>query len=174
MRGSVIAATVLGCLAVVSPAQAAGSHVAAGYPYAHAHVGQLDPWSFTTRQCTSYVAWRLHQAGDRSFDNEMSTPTGQVVDFGNANHWAVAARQLGDRVSRTPAVGAVAQWDSFESSTYKGTRMTASAYGHVAYVVAVHPDGSVTVDQYDVQHPRGFSTERIRAPRYLYIGPTIS
>jgi surface antigen len=163
----VMAAVAVGILGLTPVADAAG-----GYPYAHASVGQLDPWNFTTRQCTSYVAWRLHQAGDSTFDNDMVSSTGRAVEFGNANHWAVAARQLGDRVSRTPAVGAVAQWNSFESSTYDGSTMTASAYGHVAYVTAVHSDGSVSLAQYDVQHPRGFSTERIRAPRYLYIGPT--
>jgi surface antigen len=166
-----VVAVTVGWLGLASFAPAAASPRTGGYPYAHARLGRLDPWDFTTRQCTSYVAWRLHRAGDSSFENDMLSATGQAVDFGNANHWAAAARLLGYRVSRTPAVGAVAQWNSFESSTYKGWMMTASAYGHVAYVTAVHPDGSVTVDQYDVQHPRGFSTERIRAPRYLYIGP---
>jgi surface antigen len=154
-------------LGFASPASASNG----AYPYATALPGALDPWGFTTRQCTSYVAWRLHRAGDSTFENDMASLSGQSVEFGNASHWAAAARRLGDRVSRTPAVGAVAQWDSFESSTYDGWRMTASAYGHVAYVVAVHQDGSVTVDQYDVQRARGFSTERIRAPRYLYIDP---
>jgi surface antigen len=151
-------------LAVVAPAQAAG-----GYPWANVGVGQMDSWGFNARQCTSYVAWRLHQSGDAAFQDNMIAPTGRSVQWGNADHWAIAARQLGYVVSKTPAVGTVAQWNSFEKSSYKGWTITASAYGHVAYVVAVYSDGSVKVDEYDATRSHGFSTERLRAPRFLYI-----
>lgn len=166
MRSGVVAAMLM-CLGFVSPAHAASA--TGGYPWANAPAGQLDPWDFNTGQCTSYVAWRLHRAGDATFEDNMTSSTGHTVEWGNADHWAVAARQLGYAVSRTPAVGAVAQWNSFERSSYKGWTISASARGHVAYVVAVYRDGSVKVDEYDATHAGGFSTGRVRAPRYLYI-----
>jgi surface antigen len=162
-----LAVAAVTCLALAAPGYASDG----GYPYAHAPYGQTDPWGFTTRECTSYVAWRLNQAGDGDFQDEMVSPTGQEVVFGDADHWDTAARELGDRVSRTPEVGAIAQWNAAESTIYKGLTTVASPYGHVAYVVAVHDDGSVTVDQYNAQRPRAFNTMRVRAPRYLYIWP---
>jgi surface antigen len=159
-----VAAFAVATLGSVPPA-----HASDGYPYAHAVQGKQDPWSFTTRQCTSYVAWRLNTSGNDSFRNRMRSPTGQRVVFGNAEHWDTAAREMGDRVSKTPAVGAVAQWNGSESTVYKGYTTTASPYGHVAYVVAVYKDGSVKVDQYDAQRPRAFNSKRVRAPRYLYL-----
>jgi surface antigen len=163
---AVLSATTLACLGFAAPAQASDS-----YPYAHAQLGTLDRWGFDARECTSYAAWRLHHAGDQVFEDQMLTQVGQQVVFGNAAHWDTAARALGDVVSKTPAVGAIAQWNSYETSRYKNHTMTASAYGHVAYVVAVHRDGSVTVDQYNAMRPYAYSSARVRAPRYLYIGP---
>jgi surface antigen len=161
---SAVAAFAVATLGSVLPA-----HASDGYPYAHAAQGKQDPWSFTTRQCTSYVAWRLNESGNGSFRNQMRSPAGQRVVFGNAEHWDTAAREMGDRVSKTPAVGAVAQWNGNERSVYKSYTTIASPLGHVAYVVAVYKDGSVMVDQYDAQRPRAFNSERVRAPRYLYL-----
>jgi surface antigen len=48
--------------------------------------------------------------------------------------------------------------------------MSAGAHGHVAWVQHVHTDGSVTVAQYNGAGSRAFSTARVRAPRYLYVG----
>jgi surface antigen len=163
-----VATLLLACVGF-STAVPASASPRDSYPWANAPQGQLDPYGFTTRQCTSYVAWRLHQAGDTYFEDDMRSASGQEVVWGDADHWAVAARQLGFQVSKTPIVGSVAQWNSDESSRYKNYTITASSSGHVAYVVAVHQDGSVTVAQYDFRSPRTYSTMRLRAPRYLYI-----
>ena len=87
-----------------------------------------------------------------------------------------AARRLGHRVGRVPVVGAVAQWDAHERSPmYTGGprlrgAMRAGAYGHVAWVQHVHTDGSATVAHYNGSGTRAFSTSRVKAPRYLYVG----
>ena len=55
-----LAALVLAFLLVgIAPAFAAGND----YPYANAGTGATDPWGMTERECTSFVAWRSHQAG---------------------------------------------------------------------------------------------------------------
>jgi surface antigen len=48
--------------------------------------------------------------------------------------------------------------------------MRAGAYGHVAWVQHVHTDGSATVAHYNGTGSRTFSTSRVKAPRYLYVG----
>ncbi len=124
-----------------------------------------DPYGFTKRQCVSYAAWRLYRAGHR-----ISNSRGH---WGYAYHWDEAARNLGKRVTTTPKVGAIAQWNGYERSTYytsggTGT-MTASRYGHVAVVAYVYSDRSVLVRQYNVNGNRSFSQAHVRAPRYIYV-----
>jgi surface antigen len=48
--------------------------------------------------------------------------------------------------------------------------MVAGVHGHVAWVQHVHTDGSATVAHYNGTGTRTFSTSRVRAPRYLYVG----
>ena len=117
----------------------------------------------------SYVAWRLSTAGQ---------PISNTRDgWGSALTWDSAARRLGFSVTGTPSVGAVAQWDAHESSaayapgaSAPGGTFTAGGYGHVGYVTAIYPDGSVQVAQYNAQGDRAFSSLRLRAPRYLHVG----
>ncbi len=138
----------------------------AGYPYASDSTGGLDAWGFTRRQCVSYVAWRLAQAGAA-----LSNPRD---GWGSAYNWDETARRLGRKVGSTPFVGAVAQWNAGESSAVyapgssrPGGRFTAGGYGHVGYVTAVYADGSVQVAQYNVTDDRSYSSMRMVAPRYL-------
>ncbi|MFG1953883.1 CHAP domain-containing protein [Micromonospora sp. NPDC048830] len=64
--------------------------------------------------CVSYAAYRLRANG-----------AGQPwSSIGNANQWDEKARAAGVRVDTTPAVGAIAQWDT-------------GSFGHVAYVEVV-------------------------------------
>ncbi len=55
-------------------------------------------------------------------------------DLGNASTWGIRAAAFGLPVGTTPAVGA-----AVVMSTY--------GYGHVAYVTAVHPDGTITISE---------------------------
>lgn len=135
------------------------------YPYRTSTTNDHDAWGFTQRQCVSYVAWRLAEAG-RPVSNDRD-------GWGSASNWDDTARQLGVSVNGTPAVGAVAQWDADEtSSVWVGDGVgsfSAGSYGHVAFVTAVYRDGSVQVAQYNATGNKAFSTMRLRAPRYIHI-----
>jgi surface antigen len=85
---------------------------------------KLDTWRYVNRECTSFVAWRLHAR------NHFEMPPA----IGDANQWAGWARNHGIAVNRTPAVGSVA-------SRIRGN--------HVAWVDAVHPNGMVTIEEYN-------------------------
>jgi surface antigen len=133
------------------------------YPYASDTSNGADPWGFTKRQCVSYVAWRLADAG-HAIDN----PT---QHWGSALDWDEAAARLGYTVTSRPTVGSVAHWDAHESSTYYANGGTGSfvagSMGHVAWVTKVYSDGSVQVAQYNGSGDREFSTMHVTAPRYL-------
>lgn len=130
-----------------------------------------DPWLFYNRECTSFVAWRLNQqAGTTSapwaFTNNMNGPNGTAVHFGHGYQWNEAASQGGWPVNSMPSVGAVAQWDQYESSP----GFTAGDHGHVAIVMSVNADGSVTTEDYNADGRGVYATHPIvRAPRYLHI-----
>jgi surface antigen len=148
-----------------APAQAAGND----YPYRYDTTSRIDPWTFTRRQCVSFAAWRLAQRG--------SAVVAIVRGWGNAKDWDNHAANRRIRVTTVPKVGAIAQWNAAErSSTYTAgvSRPTgwvqAGSYGHVAVVRTVHTDGTVTVEQYNGTGDRSYSTKRLKAPRYLYIG----
>ncbi len=143
-------------------AQAAGDD----YPYRTDSTQSADPWGFTKRQCVSFVAWELKQRG-RPLNNA-------TQGWGSALTWDDAARRLGKRITTVPKVGAVAQWNAYERSSYypssggTGT-LTAGGYGHVAFVTNVYSDGTVRIEQYNMTGNRSYSAMRVRAPRYLYL-----
>jgi hypothetical protein len=100
-----------------------------------------DPQGFAWAQCTSYVAFALRTYSPyKDFQNNWK---GQ--HFGNAKEWDAAAKAAGIRVDQMPAVGAVAE-------------RTAGSWGHVAYIVAVNPDGTFVVNEYNHVTSRAFSS----------------
>ena len=99
----------------------------AGYPSFGGTVNGMN--------CTNYVAWRLIRTGGYS--------TTAVAGLGNAGAWDTGALSKGYTVNRTPAVGAVAQWDS----------------NHVAYVEQVNADGTIVISESNVWS--GSSTNRM-------------
>ena len=151
----------------VSLSAAAPATAGDDYPWRLSGGASADAYGFTTRQCVSFVAWRLAQRG---------TPIDNAQGWGDARTWDDAARRLGHGVGSRPVVGAVAQWDAGEhgplytgGARLSGT-MHAGAYGHVAWVQHVHSDGSATVAHYNGTGSGTFSTSRVEAPRYLYVG----
>jgi surface antigen len=133
------------------------------YPYKSATTNENDKWGFTERQCVSFAAWRLARAG-RAISNSQG--------YGSAFHWDEAARANGVRVSSTPHVGAIAQWNVGEAGKVwvnggQGT-FHAGEYGHVGYVAAVYSDGSALIEQYNVMGDRNYTVMRMTAPRYLF------
>ena len=91
----------------------------------------IDGWSFLKGQCTSYVAWKLNDAGI-PFTNGFKNGTGLSVRWGNAKDWSNAARRVGIAVDHRPVPGSVANW-------------TTGLWGHVAYVESVSDDGNTIV-----------------------------
>ena len=92
--------------------------------------GEYDPWGYSFRNCTSYVAQKVNQVFGKS-----------VSRWGNAASWASSAQSLGyslDSVN-APQAGDIAVW---------GTEV-GGGLGHVAYVASVN--GNVaTFDEYNV------------------------
>ena len=110
-----------------------------------------DSWGFVLRNCTSFVAWRLHQRNGLSgFANEF-----RGEHWGDAENWDDVARRLGYRVDRVPAIGAVAQSDD-------------GRVGHVAWVSAIGP-GTVTIEEYNHATPGGYGTRTVPVGDFRYL-----
>lgn len=101
-----------------------------GYPGVWASApldAYVDPWGLYTRECVSYVAWKIHSTGR------------YVPHFGgagNANQWPSTAARHGISSGSTPKVGSAAV-------------MNIGYYGHVMYVESVNGDGTITVSDYN-------------------------
>ena len=150
---------------LATPASAADSGPHDDYPYRTDTTQGSDPWGFTKRQCVSFGAWRLKQAGI-PLSNKGNA-------WGNGEHWDEAARTHHVHLAVTPVVGAVAQWNGLERSRYwapnGGTGFVqAGRLGHVGVVLKVYPDKSALIEQYNMSGNRSYSRIRARAPRYLY------
>ncbi|KAI9503866.1 hypothetical protein GGI25_005658 [Coemansia spiralis] len=94
----------------------------------------VDPWNYYICQCVSFVAQRINERQHIYFTNRFK---GQ--EWGNANTWAVAARNSPNvTVNLVPKRGCVAQHSR-------------SALGHVAWVHAVdYQNKMVAIEQYNV------------------------
>ncbi|MDO5343827.1 MAG: CHAP domain-containing protein [Candidatus Saccharibacteria bacterium] len=109
----------------------AGTPGGGGYPGVWANApldAYVDPWGLYTRECVSYVAWKIHSTGR------------YVPHFngaGNANQWPTTAAAHGIRSGSTPKVGSAAV-------------MYVGVYGHVMYVESVNGDGTITVSDYNL------------------------
>ena len=108
----------------------AGSVGTGGYPSAWANApldAYVDPWGLYTRECVSYVAWKI-------------ASTGRYVPHfggaGNANEWRSTAARHGIPSGSTPKAGAAAV-------------MNIGYYGHVMYVESVNGDGTITISDYN-------------------------
>lgn len=103
------------------------------------------------RQTYTYSYTYLGNTSERQnirSEGYLSIGGGQCVDYasykrpdlvargvtGNANYWDNSARAVGILVDRTPSAGAIFQTDS-------------GWFGHVGYVEAVNPDGSIEVTE---------------------------
>jgi surface antigen len=89
----------------------------------------VDRWKMNTCNCTSYAAWALQANGFRInwFD------PGSM----DAWNWPNVARRKGIAVGRTPRPGSVAVWPEW------------GRFGHLAFVTAVHADGTFDVAEYN-------------------------
>ena len=108
----------------------AGSVGTGGYPSAWANApldAYIDDWGLYTRECVSYVAWKVASTGR------------YVPHFGGAGHakqWPETTARYGIKQGSVPKVGAAAV-------------STAGEYGHVMYVESVNGDGTITISDYN-------------------------
>lgn len=107
-----------------------------------------DAWGLYKRECVSFVAWRVNQQmgwkkGDASYPFTMAKMG--MGGRGTARYWGEGLAKQGYVVDKNPTVGAVAWWKSNEKNQYYHV----FAAGHVAVVLEVHDDDTVTVEQYN-------------------------
>lgn len=103
------------------------------YPYRNTPENQIDRWRMFTKQCTSFVAWRLEQDGFNLNDHGL-----QGINLNHAYLWGRNAANRGYRVDKTPVPGSIAYSD----------RAKPSDSGHVAYVEAVDGD-RIFIEEYN-------------------------
>lgn len=114
----------------------------------------FDTWGYPNRECTSFVAWRIGRI------DGLRLP----VRPGDAATWDDQYAPY-FRVDTRPSVGSIAQWNANEV----GGGLGAGPFGHVAWVQAVYPDGSVMVEQYNIGDDGHYAQLRTRAPRYIHV-----
>ncbi len=137
---------------------------ASDYPYGEGCSNDGDSWSMIRGQCTSYVAWRLSDAGI-GFSNSYSNGRPQtdlprrwhpganawLHIWSNAENWAGSARGVGIPVDQSPSRGSVAHWGQECNGQ---SCATDRAYGHVAYVESVSADrNQITITEMNYGTP---------------------
>jgi surface antigen len=151
-------ATVVGTAALAAVAGRADV-IEDGYPYASqcpraGVIDRVDRWKMYTCNCTSYVAWALaanHQRIDWFVAGAM-----------NAWNWPHVAELRGLHVGAQPQPGAVAVWPKL------------TKFGHVAYVLRVHTDGTFDVAEYNFPGAGGVAygfdvRTAVRSPRVTFV-----
>ncbi len=135
------------------PATASGSYGSWGCDFAHSSdyspgCQYLDSWGMCNRECVSYTAWMVYKAYGLD-----------TTGFGNANQWPGSAQRAGIPTGSTPQVGSVAISMS-------------GAYGHAMWVKSVNGDGTITVDQYNLELDGNYYETTISSTGliYLYFG----
>jgi len=113
----------------------------------------VDPWQFYSRECTSWVAWRLNSENQVAFNDYW-----QGVHWGNASNWKNAARALDIPVDNNPTRGAVAWWSAGSAG---------SSRGHVAWVQTVS-DNAITIEEYNYLHAGMYDTRTITSSSSMW------
>jgi surface antigen len=129
-------------LALAGRAAGARPLVTSGYPYASrcpaaGERDRVDRWNMNMCNCTSYVAWALQRNG---FSIDWFVPGSM-----DAWNWPNVARLKGIRSADAPQPGAVAVWPAL------------THFGHVAFVTAVHADGTFDIAEYNLPGRRPFA-----------------
>lgn len=136
------------------------SNDTSGYPYANVTPDIADQWSFLTRECTSYAAYRWDGSWYRN-------PLPAGVPSGDAKYWPAMARDRGFATGSTPVAGALVVWG--EPGKYLNTNYIPASHGHVAYVEHVDNSSSITISQYNWA-PYAYSEKTVDP--HLYGDPT--
>jgi surface antigen len=131
-------------------------------------VDSADPWGYLTRECVSFVAWRMNVQMGWKPGAPYPFSAATVGLLGNANAWKDILVSKGYKYDNTPAPGAIAWWGGV--GVLAGGVQTGEL-GHVAIVSKVNSaDGTVDIEQYNAIPPHEYSTMTIpkEAP-YGYI-----
>ncbi|MEP7103794.1 MAG: CHAP domain-containing protein [Candidatus Dojkabacteria bacterium] len=132
------------------------------YPYANSPEDEIDQWNTFTRNCTSYVMWKINQAG-LFFNNNPTGPNGQNTTMGDAGSWDEHAAQIGYTVDSNPSIGNPANWEP--NSGGAGTA------GHVAWVEQVHSNNTLFISEWNWNYGDGkyFERDNVSGDHYLHL-----
>jgi surface antigen len=133
------------------------------YPWQQYATNYLGGDTVTARQCSAFALWRI------DYRLQLATNTTLIrlilaFRMTGAKDLDNAAVRAGYGVDRTPAVGALAQWEA--------GAWGAGSYGHVAFVARVYADGTILLEEYNALRPLAYNTRRINAhsvSHYLHL-----
>jgi surface antigen len=133
------------------------------YPWKSYATKYLAGDTVSARQCSAFALWRI--------DYRLHLPVNTTLirlarayRMTGAKDIDNAAARAGYRVDKTPAVGALAQ---YEAGAYG-----ASSVGHIAFVARVYTDGTILVEEYNGTHRLAYGTRHINAhavSHYIHI-----
>ncbi|MCW2931023.1 MAG: hypothetical protein JWM19_1985, partial [Actinomycetia bacterium] len=140
-----------------------------------------DAWNEFYGQCDSFAAWKVYEnlagaaaqhpgsvpAPGWTPSNASVSPVNQFTwgpnggKYGNADVWATKFAALGYTVDTVPTPGAIAYWPNAVTDPQDGNPPDAARgmgeFGHVAFVSDVYPDGSITVQGYNMRENGEYS-----------------
>ncbi|MDE2716876.1 MAG: CHAP domain-containing protein, partial [Chloroflexota bacterium] len=148
------------------------TRLSTSYPTVTDCWGRDPDWDgYQLGQCTSYVAWRLREngvgendhayAGKYGFYNQWraapcaAIDRAQVARWGHARQWDDCAERIGIRVDKSPAPGSVLVRNDTALDSETG-----QFFGHLAYVEATNPDGSIIISDGNYNGRCGIRTSR--------------
>ncbi|MFK4299168.1 surface antigen [Arthrobacter sp. GAS37] len=112
-------------------------------PWATGAIDAAGPLGMYTRECVDFALWRVNQAAGSAgapFRITNSNFRGDGQRLGFAAQWKDGWDVKGWPSGHTPQIGAVAYYGATKDN----------AYGHVALVKAVNPDGSFLEEGYNI------------------------
>lgn len=151
--------------------------------FGHQNEG-TDAWNEYYGQCDSFAAWKVYEnlstapqhpttavpavgwkPGDASVSavNQFAAWAPGAGPGGNADVWSTQAQNWGATVDNTPTPGAIAWWPNAVTDPQDGNPpdpvhgIPGSSTGHVGYVTDVYPDGSITVEGYNMRENGEYS-----------------
>lgn len=143
-----------------------------------------DAWNEFYGQCDSFAAWKAYEnlagaavqrptgsipAVGWKPSNASVSPVNQFTwgpnggKYGNADVWASKFASLGYAVNDVPSPGSIAWWPNAVTDPQDGnppdpvSGIPGSSTGHVGFVSDVYPDGSITVEQYNMRENGEYS-----------------
>lgn len=170
--GGTGAAAAVPAHAATAPVLVVGRAAHLGNDYPWETIGQfehqnegIDPWQEYDGQCDSFAAWKVYENlnGSAPVPRPVvvpapgwSPPNASIsnVDqntWGNAGDWVGSAQAHGWTVDDVPVPGSIAIW----SNGHLGP------VGHVGYVDDVYPDGSITIENYNLHANGEYSKFRL-------------